>query len=160
MKMNKDLYVDYEIALAMQELGYIPERRYSGMCYSKRTNVREDAEERFGSLTDDGYYELTIEGGGDLPMEEVYDTSIKLTEPYALDDEIYAATIYEADRWLRDVRKIFIDIRFVRKNTWEYNYVTMTDGLKHRTAEYYSTYENTLKSAVKDIILAIKTLEK
>ena len=50
----KENFVNYKTALALENLGYSPESLFSGMVYAERTRVRDDAEERFGSLTDHG----------------------------------------------------------------------------------------------------------
>ena len=156
----KENFVNYKTALALENLGYSPESLFSGMVYAERTRVRDDAEERFGSLTDDGYYDLTVEGGGTLPWEEVYETSVMLDRPYGFGREVPAPTIYEAASFLRVNNKIHIDVRFKSEHEWEYNYVTMTDGLKHRTMDYYPTYELALSAGVEHISMALNKVEE
>lgn len=153
--MRKEEIVKYEVAYAMYRLGYKPINKFEGLCYAKRTQLREDVYQRFGELTDDGYYDLTVDGGGELPWEEVYEYSIGLDRYYGFGEEIPAPTMYEAAQWLRDVMNIFIDVRYVKYNTWEYNMITLTDGLKHRTVDYYPTYEHALMTGVENTILAM-----
>ena len=67
-------YVSYETALKLKELGF-DEKCYS--VYRNEQHIREEIVTNYGELSDDGYYELTVDSGcGILEFDEVY-----VTEP-------------------------------------------------------------------------------
>ena len=154
------IYVDYDTALAMQKLGFKPKSRWDGLCYAVRTTVREDIVEKYGGLSDDGFYDLTVRGGGDLQWEEVYDTSMKLDRPYGIGEEVYAPTVWEAFKYLIDEHKVFVRVDFLGDKKWEWYYITMSDGLKHRTALYYETYDDCVLDGVQTLIKSIEHQEE
>lgn len=51
----------------------------SPFVFIKHQTISEEIREQYGELTDDGYYELTVDGGGDLPFDEVYVDEIALS---------------------------------------------------------------------------------
>lgn len=62
-------YVSYETALKLKELGF-GEKCYS--VYRNEQHIREEIVTNYGELSDDGYYELTVDSGcGILVMDVV-----------------------------------------------------------------------------------------
>lgn len=153
--------VSFETARQLQELGYVADATYGQhLWYETRVEVRPEIEEEYGSLSDDGYYELTEEGGGSLKWEEVYGESIRLTQfPLWLGKEIPAPTIYEAAKFIRNKFGIHISPMYEGVDKWEWDYYILKNNEKRRTAEYFKTYEEAYADAVKTLVASIHQIE-
>ena len=68
LKGDED-YVSLEVAKLLCELGY---NEWEDRYWSKSLVVSEEAIAKYGELSDDGFFELTKEGGGKLDLSEIY----------------------------------------------------------------------------------------
>lgn len=78
MKNNKK-YVSLELALLLKEKGFDLPCEY---IYANHCRVKDEILELHPGLSDDGYYELTENGGGNLKEEDVYGNYIEPMKQY------------------------------------------------------------------------------
>lgn len=120
--------------------------------YRKGSTVREETYRKFGDLSDDGFYELTKEGGGDFDWDEIYDTGWKLSNHYPFDGEefLLCPTLYEVQSYLRNTHKIHITIYSYSQESWQYRITKPKQKLEDGYfGEDFSTYEDALSYAIK-----------
>ncbi len=102
--------VDINTACLLKQIGYPLVCRYA---YTDWTQIRMDMVKKYPYLSDDGFYELTQEGGGELAWNEVYTNEPSLQEGFFRngEDDIIAAApyIWDARNWMKDNRHILID---------------------------------------------------
>ena len=101
--------------------------------------------------SDDGFYELTKEGGGDLDWNEVYDYDWCYHTHYPIDDEfLFCPTIYEVQTFLRDKHKKQITVTSISQESWQYRITEPNQGLiDGKFGEDFETYEKALIDAIK-----------
>lgn len=98
--MKEDI-VKYEIALKLNNKGFNEKTTFS---YNQEQIINPLVIEKYGGLSDDGYYELTKQGGGELDWDYVYIYSnelVKTDRIYINRNTISAPTIYQVGKWLR-----------------------------------------------------------
>lgn len=105
--MKEDI-VTYDIAVKLDEKGFNYKTTYS---YNQEQIINPLVIEKYGNLSDDGYYDLTKEGGGELDWDYVYIYSnelVKTDRIYIKRNTVSAPTIYQVGKWLRTEHKIDI----------------------------------------------------
>lgn len=106
----KNNCVDINTACSLKQIGYPLVCRYA---YTDWTQIRKDMAGKYPYLSDDGFYELTQEGGGELAWDEVYTKEPSLHEGFFRngEDDIIAAApyIWDARNWMKDSHHILID---------------------------------------------------
>lgn len=105
--MKEDI-VKYEIALKLNNKGFNEKTTFS---YNQEQIINPLVIEKYGNLSDDGYYDLTTEGGGELDWDYVYIYSnelVKTDRIYIKRNTISAPTIYQVGKWLRKEHNIDI----------------------------------------------------
>ena len=98
--MKEDI-VSHDIAIKLSEKGFDYKTTYS---YNEEQIINPLVIEKYGNLSDDGYYDLTTEGGGELDWDYVYIYSnelVKTDRIYVKRNTISAPTIYQVGKWLR-----------------------------------------------------------
>ena len=96
--VHKNEYCDFELSQKLNALGYETE---SDRVYCKTTEVSDRIHEEYPGLSDDGYYELTKEGGGELEWEDVYETKFRFMSYVYRDlDYFYAPRYVTVVHWL------------------------------------------------------------
>ena len=98
--MKEDI-VSHDIAIKLSEKGFDYKTTYS---YNEEQIINPLVIEQYGGLSDDGYYDLTKEGGGDLEWDFVYIYSYELVKTdriYVNRNTVSAPTIYQVGKWLR-----------------------------------------------------------
>lgn len=95
--MNINSFVPYEIT---EDLIKIPEfDLISDYAFIKHQTISKDIRKKYGDLSDDEYYKLTIDGGGDLEFDDVYIDEIgivsKNSEMFYNNIKICDAFIYD-----------------------------------------------------------------
>lgn len=121
--------------------------------YVKRTVVSDFAIEKYGGLTDDGYYELTDVCGGPHPYDEIYVQKWVIcgSNSFLFDDDEYylCPTIHEIQAFLRDRHHIQITVYSKSQESWMYRITKpgqpLEDGLY---GEDYATYEASLAGGI------------
>ncbi len=105
-------YCDYETSLGLRDLGY---NGFDNKVYCDWAVVKDSIIDKYGNLTDDGYYELTKECGGELEFEEVYDTSVKLYDRPSRNSWkeaiCTAPLLYSAQKWLCGNHNISVSVK-------------------------------------------------
>ena len=133
MLNNKD-YCDYETCVALKELGY---NQYTYLrSYAGKGGVR---------LWDfDG--EPNYKEGELIALSDMYDIPRD-------GNEVAAPSFYEAQKWLREVKKLHITIHSQSQESWQYRitkpHQKLEDGLH---GEDFSSYEDALNHAIKECI--------
>ena len=128
--MNKEDYVSYEVAKLLKEKGYTH--------YEKQHYFTEDIH------VGDG---ITVKGRS-------------LTEMFRLCDDfdefkVYAPSLWDAAKWLRNKHNIFVDIESVCHDglVFIFNIITMDDGNIGYDAR--ETYEEALNEGIKEALQLI-----
>lgn len=103
---------DKSISGAFISIGVKPSKFFAIV---NKQRIRKDIIEKYGELTDDGYYELTKDCGGKLDFDEVYEnveTVVTAAEHsyFHYDDKIYLLTFDEIFEFL-DKQDILINIK-------------------------------------------------
>ena len=89
--------------------------------YARGVQITKYAIEKYGELSDDGYYELTKRGGGNEPRHKIYDQRYCLSLNYRGSNGWFkkegifamsAPSVYEVQRWLREERGIIVEVRY------------------------------------------------
>ena len=103
-------FVDFDLAKKLKEKGFDYKCLF---VYNKEQIINPEVVKTFGELSDDGYYELTKEGGGKLDWDFVYVNNYQLIQYRDVlipREMIKAPTISQVLKWLREEKKIFVAI--------------------------------------------------
>ena len=150
--MNKNR-VKIEIALLLAKTNFSKDdmEDWYEHNYVKHTTVREEIYDKFGELSDDGFYELTKEGGGELDWNEVYDYDWCYHTHYPIDDKfLFCPTYYEVQTFLRDKHKKQITVTSISQESWQYRITEPNQRLiDGKFGEDFETYEKALIDAIK-----------
>ena len=106
--MTKEDFVPIELAIRLEDIGF---KNKTLFCYNDEQVINPEVIEKYGELTDDGYYELTKEGGGKLKWDYVYiyQTKLMLKDRVICEkNRVPAPTIDEVVNWLLKDKNIFI----------------------------------------------------
>lgn len=103
-------FVKYDLALKLKEKGFDYKCLF---VYNKEQVINPEIVKAFGELSDDGYYELTKEGGGRLDWDFVYIYEYQLLQYGDViieRDIIRAPTISQVLNWLFEKKQLFISL--------------------------------------------------
>lgn len=103
-------FVSFDLAKKLKEKGFDYKTLY---VYNKEQIINPEIVKAFGELSDDGYYELTKDGGGKLDWGFVYIDDYQLIQYRDVcfaRDIIRAPTILQVVNWLYDEKKIFLTV--------------------------------------------------
>lgn len=155
MTHDNRIRIDLETALLLSETTF-SNKDYEDWyhhIYTRRWRVRDDAYRKYGDLSDDGFYELTENGGGELKWEEIYTNDWAVSnDHYPMDDEefLYCPTIYDVKTYLRKEHKLQITVYSKSQESWQYRitipHQELSDGIFN---EDFNEYEDALKDALK-----------
>lgn len=104
-------FVTYEITLKLKEKGFKEKCLFA---YNDEQVINPKVIEEYGNLTDDGYYELTEDGGGKLKFDNVYiyEQQIILRDKIIIERNfIDAPTISQVLKYLREKYSIHISTK-------------------------------------------------
>lgn len=157
--MKEDI-VSHNIAVKLSEKGFDYKTTYS---YNEEQIINPLIIEQYGGLSDDGYYELTKDGGGDLEWDFVYIYSnelVKTNRIYVNRNTVPAPTIYQVAKWLRTEHNIDIVPTPLNKSTLlmggeKYVLYLFKDGeriIQNTNKVCFITYEETLINGIKYVI--------
>ncbi len=157
--MKEDI-VSHNIAVKLSEKGFDYKTTYS---YNEEQIINPLVIEQYGGLSDDGYYELTKDGGGDLEWDFVYIYSnelVKTNRIYVNRNTVPAPTIYQVAKWLRTEHNIDIVPTPLNKSTLlmggeKYALYLFKDGqriIQNTNKVCFITYEETLINGIKYVI--------
>ena len=103
-------YVRKDIAKAIIEKGFNDEKSCL-FAYNDEQIINPEVVQKYGKLTDDGYYELTKDGGGDLEWDYVYIYKTFLLQRRNIivkRNYVSAPSIYKVLNWLRTEKRIHV----------------------------------------------------
>ena len=157
--MKEDI-VSHNIAVKLSKKGFDYKTTYS---YNEEQIINPLVIEQYGGLSDDGYYELTKDGGGDLEWDFVYIYSnelVKTNRIYVNRNTVPAPTIYQVAKWLRTEHNIDIVPTPLNKSTLlmggeKYALYLFKDGqriIQNTNKVCFITYEETLINGIKYVI--------
>ncbi len=149
-------FVTLEIAKKLKEKGF----SYGCLfVYNKEQVINPEIIKEFGELSDDGYYELTKDGGGrfDWNFVYIYETQlIQYSDVIIEKDIVRAPTISQALKWLREEMNIIclphID-PFEEK--WFFYVVKLpqaTDIPEYFSTPIYNTYEEAALAGIEYVL--------
>lgn len=145
--------VTYNIAKGLQDKNInIP----CFCAYNKQQIINPDIIEKHGELSDDGYYELTKECGGDYEFDEVYIYKMQLVRKQDIiirKNYTPAPMISQVLRHFRDDFDIHISIDI--ENGWFFTVKNISNEkyLKYyNKEEKYSSYEDCAMSAIEYVL--------
>ena len=152
MEQNKNR-ITIELAKLLPSIGFSINdmEEWHKHTFTQGWRVRNDIEELYGSLTDDGYYELTIEGGGSLKWEDVYTNEWNISPFYPMDDQEFylQPTIYEVQTFLRKKHHKQITIYSRSQESWQYRITNPGQALEDGDfGEDFAEYEDALADAI------------
>lgn len=157
--MKEDI-VSHDIAIKLSEKGFDYKTTYS---YNEEQIINPLVIEQYGGLSDDGYYDLTKEGGGDLEWDFVYIYSYELVKTdriYVNRNTVSAPTIYQVAKWLRTEHNIEVVPMPLSPSTVlmggeKYVLYLFKDGqriIQNTNKVCFITYEETLINGIKYVI--------
>lgn len=160
--MRKTDYVDIDDAMMLEHFGFKPDGKH--MVYRWETVINPEIEKLYPNETDDGYYELTKEGGGEYDWDYVYQKDFVFDEIRYYEDEIPAPTYFEAARFLRENYKYLIVVKLFEGDfdnpMYDYEIYKDNDYSTHyRHMNLYKEYDDALKSGVKRVLKVLRELE-
>ena len=154
-------FVTFEIAKKLKEKGFNKKCLFA---YNDEQIINPKVVEEYGYLTDDGYYELTEDGGGKLKFDNVYiyEQQIILRDKIIIERNfIDAPTISQVLKWLREEKELHIEI-YMYHNCYlfEIYNTKIYDADFTQKSEKYSEieYENYEESALAGIIYVLDNL--
>ena len=109
-------FIPYDLAVKLRDKGFNCNCLFA---FNDEQIINPDVVETYGVLSDDGYYELTKDGGGELDWDYVYiyETKLMLKRNIILKRNfIDAPTISQVLNWLRNNHNIFIVV-FINDDT-------------------------------------------
>lgn len=123
-------------------------------------HVKESIIKQYGELSDDGYYELTKYGGGNLNWNQVYERRWVLRNNTWIDDPnkvIIAPYIIDADHWIGDNYNLYV-LGDKDKNGYWWKIVNLeTMEVIKETNNYYNSMNDTLHTG---LLYVLKKLSK
>jgi hypothetical protein len=157
--MKEDI-VSHNIAVKLSEKGFDYKTTYS---YNEEQIINPLVIEQYGGLSDDGFYELTKDGGGDLEWDFVYIYSnelVKTNRIYVNRNTVPAPTIYQVAKWLRTEHNIEVVPMPLSPSTVlmggeKYVLYLFKDGeriIQNTNKVCFITYEETLINGIKYVI--------
>lgn len=149
--------ISYDLAEAIYNKGLILECDYA---YYKEIDIKPNIIITYGDLSDDGYYELTKDGGGDLEWDDVYFYKNVLKKYEGDIDEIlfFAPQLDSIIQWLKDEIDTAIEVKY-DKDTLKYNvvcYINDSDYIVQCPPK--KDYEDAIESAI-SYLITIMTVE-
>ena len=142
-------FVTRDIAVKLQQKGY---NKDSLFAFNDEQVINPKVIEKYGALSDDGYYELTKHGGGNLEWDYVYIYQTKLTlcrNIIIKRNFVLAPTIHQTLKWLRE-KDIMIEIliNLMDDGKWSFGFRIQTKDYYDRGLKDYLTWEEAAIAAI------------
>ena len=142
-------FVTRDIAVKLQQKGY---KKNSLFALNDEQVINPKVIEKYGALSDDGYYEVTKDGGGNLEWDYVYIYQTKLTLRRNIiikRNFVLAPTIHQALKWLRE-KDIMIEIliNLMDDSKWSFGFRIQTKEYYDRSLKDYLTWEEAAIAAI------------
>lgn len=126
MTMKED-FVGYDLAVKLKEKGFNEKCLFA---YNDEQVINPKVVEEYGNLSDDGYYELTEDGGGKLKWDNVYiyEQQIIFRDKIIIKRNfVDAPTISQVLKLLREEKKIHMIID-ISEEGWFFNLRCLKTG--------------------------------
>ena len=180
--MNNKKFCTLELSQQLKEKGFDLPCEY---IYANHYRVKDEILQQYPGLSDDGYKDLTIEGGGSLCEDEVYATYIEPIREYSqnswvdlLDYKVCTMpTLDDARTWIRDNFNIHVVIKpetvsfdacVILPN--QFGVVGVGGSLiavynpefhpSHENARKFNTYEDALQTCIHEALIYVPNSEK
>lgn len=145
--------IDIELAKQIALIGFSINdmENWYHHAFTKSWRVSDKARKKYGDLSDDGFYELTKDGGGKLKWREIYTNDWAISSHYPLpEQEFYLSpTIYEVQTFLRKTYKKHITIYSKSQESWQYRITSPgQDLIDGDFSEDFAEYEDALYDAI------------
>lgn len=103
-----DGFIPKDLAIILHEKGFNGKCSYA---FNDEQIINPEVEKKYGPLTDDGYYELTKDGGGDLEWDYVYIYETMLLSRRDIivkRNFVPAPSLAQVLKWLNQYKRIHI----------------------------------------------------
>lgn len=146
-------FVTFKISQKLKEKGFNEKCLFA---YNDEQIINPKVVEEYGDLSDDGYYELTKNGGGKLKWDNVYiyEQQIILRDKIIIKRNfIDAPTISQVLKWLRG-KDIMVEIPPVLcdDGTWSFSFRVQTKKLYDRSMKDYTSYEEAALACIEHVL--------
>lgn len=155
-------FIPYEIEKKLQDKGF---NHNSPFAYNDEQIINPEVVEKYGELSDDGYYELTKDCGGTLDFDYVYiykRTIMPKRNIFVERNFLLAHVPSQALEWLRNEKQILVTIipmeTSIGKTELCFGIYKITDDLyqplynSHADAEPNAKYEDVELKAIEYVI--------
>lgn len=147
-------FVPFNLVVKLKEKGFMEKCLFA---YNDEQIINPKVVEEYGYLTDDGYYELTEDGGGKLKFDNVYiyEQQIILRDKIIIERNfIDAPTISQVLKWLREKKNIILipNPYFNEDCGLGWDCDVWIDGKYIHYCEDYKTYEQAALAGIEYVI--------
>lgn len=145
-------FVPYDLAVKLRDKGFNCNCLFA---FNDEQIINPNVVEKYGALSDDGYYELTKNGGGELDWDYVYiyETKLMLKRNIILKRNfIDAPTISQVLKWLREEKKIYVSVEVEREDWFEYKIVQTIKNIRTTGTSVYETYPEAILAGIAYVI--------
>lgn len=168
-KLNKKkLFATLRVCKLAAEAGYNEMEENAYLRYSEITAY---ARKKYGDLSDDGYYELTTDMGGDEPFDKIYSKKYSLCMRYSgrnldyLKEEIEAYAAPRIDTlamWLRENYDTNVHVEKCACNLWRYCVENNghTGDFAMRSENYFKDYFVAYNKGLEDVLRELIKFKK
>ncbi len=140
-------FVTFEIAEKLKEKGLNIDSLFA---FNDMQIINPEVIKKYGELTDDGYYELTKDGGGELEWDDVYIYQQQLLQRREIiirRNFVLAPTISQVLKWLREEKDLIITTLY-NSNGWSYWIQRSEDALILSKKDNFSFFDNAIIEAI------------
>lgn len=146
--------IDVEDAKKLHQIGFTKAdmEEWHRHAFTRGWRVSDEAVEKYGELSDDGFYELTKEGGGKCKWNEIYTNEWAISDFYPMDgQEFYLSpTLDEIKTFLRKTYRKHITIYSKSQESWQYRITNPGQELEDGDfGEDFAEYEDALLNAIR-----------
>ena len=155
-------YCDVETCIALAELGYNNGCQYT---WAHNCRVSDEILAKHPGLSDSGYMDLIDEYDGPYKREEVYHTYIEPIKRFSrnslidtdLGEICSCVHLYDAQKWLRTVKKLHITIFSSSQESWMYRITKPHQALEDGAyGEDFPSFKDALHNAIIECINIIQ----
>ena len=163
--MTREDYVSLEVAKLLKEKGF---DWYVSSMFCNVYRIKDEIIEKYPGLSDDGYYDLLKDNGGNLSEEEVYGYYIDHVHISCRNTEEYfnhysymicaRPMLYEAQKWLRE-KSLVVEVGYMYGDYYIYDILKIPTHdlivLNDRKPIKYGSYEEALNDGIKEALKLI-----
>lgn len=152
---NNRKFLDIEDCQYLIHKGY---DKPSDYCFVSTTKINDDIIIKHPGLSDDGYYELTVEGGGNYNYDDVYQKCISIENKYIGQYGNFICHAFEPmDIYCWLIEQKHIDLYFITNNIDKKVYYILNVCDIIEVTESADSVKQALELAIKKIIYLEKS---